>query len=212
MDDVDLLDRLGSARLLAIVRGTDPRAAAATVRTLVAEGVDVVEVSLTTPGALDVVAEVRHAVPATAVIGIGTAVSVDDVDAACAAGASFVVSPCLVPSVARAVDIGVPILAGALTPTEVRTATTAGATAVKLFPASHGGPGYLRALRDPFPDIPFVPVGGIDPELARTYLRLGARAVGIGSPLIGDAASGGSLTALRERARRCLEAVRDPDG
>ncbi|WP_253908621.1 hypothetical protein [Arthrobacter sp. H41] len=82
-----------------------------------------------------------------------------------------------------------------------------GAAAIKLFPASLGGPRYLSALRDPFPDIPFVPVGGVDQGAAVDYLSRGALGVGIGSPLIGDAASGGDLPALRSRARQFLSAA-----
>ena len=100
--------------------------------------------------------------------------------------------------------LGLPILAGALTPTEAIAAYAQGASAVKLFPASLGGPRYLAALRDPLPDMPFVPVGGVDAELAGQYLAGGALAVGVGSPLVRDAAAGGDLAALRARARSFL--------
>ena len=80
----------------------------------------------------------------------------------------------------------------------------AGASAVKLFPASAGGPAYLRALRDPLPDIPFLAVGGVGLDDVEAYLKAGAIGVGVGSPLVGDAASGGDLGALRDRARSYL--------
>jgi 2-dehydro-3-deoxyphosphogluconate aldolase/(4S)-4-hydroxy-2-oxoglutarate aldolase len=92
-----------------------------------------------------------------------------------------------------------------VSPSEVIAAWAADAEAVKLFPASASGPDYLRALRDPFPDIPFVPVGGVDARSGRRYLELGAVAIGVGSPLIGDAANGGSMEALRERIRAFLD-------
>jgi 2-dehydro-3-deoxyphosphogluconate aldolase/(4S)-4-hydroxy-2-oxoglutarate aldolase len=96
-----------------------------------------------------------------------------------------------------------------MTPTDILQARRLGADALKLFPAgSAGGPKYLRDLRGPFPDLPFVPVGGVDAAAADVYLREGAAAVGVGSPLIGDAAEGGDLTALRERARAFLDVVR----
>ena len=114
------------------------------------------------------------------------------------------VTPAVAESVAESVTRGIPVLAGAFTPTEVLTALSLGATAVKLFPSSIGGPAYLRALRDPLPDVPFVPVGGVDAALAAEYLAAGAVAVGIGSPLVGDAARGGDLDALRERAAKFL--------
>jgi 2-dehydro-3-deoxyphosphogluconate aldolase/(4S)-4-hydroxy-2-oxoglutarate aldolase len=96
------------------------------------------------------------------------------------------------------------VAAGALTPTEAYAALRMGASAVKLFPASVGGPAYLKAVRDPFPDIPFVAVGGVGLDEMRAYLDVGAVAVGVGGPLVGDAASGGSLDDLRVRARAYL--------
>jgi len=102
------------------------------------------------------------------------------------------------------VAVGIPVLAGAFTPTEALTAMGLGAAAVKLFPSALGGPAYLRALRDPLPDVPFVPVGGVDVSLAAEYLAVGAIAVGVGSPLVGDAVRGGDLDALRARAAAFL--------
>lgn len=114
------------------------------------------------------------------------------------------VTPGLGTGVDEAVRQGVPVLAGVITPTEVMAADAAGVAALKLFPGSVGGPVYLRALRAPFPDLPFVPVGGVDSAAAAEYLSSGAVAVGIGSPLIGDAADGGDLDALRRRAAEFL--------
>ena len=126
--------------------------------------------------------------------------SADEALAAVEAGARFLVTPALTPGIAAGSSLGVPVLGGAQTATEALDALALGATAVKLFPASVGGPGYLKALRDPFPQVPFVPVGGVDLDRAREYLRVGAVAVGVGGPLVGNAAGGGSLDALAERA------------
>lgn len=202
-----VLDVLRKGRLLAIVRGPEPDAALRTVLALAEEGVPAVEVSLTTPGALDVIHAARAALGPDAVLGAGTALTASDAARAVEAGAGFLVTPALAPSVPAAVEAGVPVLAGAFTPTEVLAAHQAGAAAVKLFPASQGGVGYLRALREPFPSIPLVPVGGVDTRLAGEYLAAGALAVGVGSPLVGDAARGGDLDALRARAREFLAAV-----
>ena len=196
------LDELRAARLIAIVRGADCAAALASTLTLAEEGMGFIEVSLTTAGALDVIRRARDALGPDAWLGAGTVVSAADAEAAAAAGASFIVTPALGPGVDAAVARGLPVVAGALTPTEVVTAEAAGAAAVKLFPASSGGVRYLRALRDPFPATPFVPVGGVDEDAAREYLAAGAIAIGVGSPLLGDAAAGGPLSGLRERARR----------
>src|ERR1700733_9486908 len=195
------LDELRAARLIAIVRGADCAAALASTLTLAEEGMGFIEVSLTTAGALDVIRRARAALGPDAWLGAGTVVPAADAEAAAAAGASFIVTPALGPGVDAAVARGLPVVAGALTPTEVVSAEAAGAAAVKLFPASSGGVRYLRALRDPFPATPFVPVGGVDEDAAREYLAAGAIAIGVGSPLLGDAAAGGPLSALRERAR-----------
>ena len=124
-----------------------------------------------------------------------------------AAGAQFVVTPAVTPSIEVAAERGLPVAAGALTPTEAWTAVQQGASIVKLFPASIGGPAYLKAVRDPFPHIPFLAVGGVGLAELDGYLQVGAIGVGVGSPLIGDAASGGDLAALRERARSYLAAA-----
>jgi 2-dehydro-3-deoxyphosphogluconate aldolase/(4S)-4-hydroxy-2-oxoglutarate aldolase len=195
------VERLTAARLLAVVRGTDTDAAVATARALFEEGVRFVEIALTTPGACRAIESVRAGLPHGATIGAGTVLTAADVADVEAAGAQFVVTPAVTPSIEAAVARGLPVAAGALTPTEAWTAIDRGASVVKLFPASLGGPGHLKALRDPFPHIPFVAVGGVGLDDVEQFLKVGAIAVGVGSPLVGDAASGGDLTALRFRAR-----------
>jgi 2-dehydro-3-deoxyphosphogluconate aldolase / (4S)-4-hydroxy-2-oxoglutarate aldolase len=204
----EFLDQLTAAGLLAIVRGSDPSAATRAALVLIECGIRFIEVSLVTTDALRVIAEVSRLAPDGCVIGAGTVLTVDDVVRAHDAGATFMVTPALTESVAEAVARGIPVLAGALTPTEVVTALDRGATAVKLFPASAGGPAYLRALRDPLPRAPLVPVGGVDATRAAEYLAAGAAAVGVGSPLVGDAARGGDLDALRGRAAAFLAVAR----
>jgi len=201
------LDELARERLLAIVRGPDPAAAIQCALVLLESGIRVLEVSLVTTDALRVIAEVARRAPDGCVVGAGTVLTREDVAHAQDAGARFMVTPALTESVAESVARGIPVLAGALTPTEVVTALSLGATAVKVFPASIGGPAYLQALRDPLPGAPFVPVGGVDAALAAEYLAAGAVAVGVGSPLVGDAARGGDLDALRGRAATFLAMV-----
>lgn len=209
MDRQKLIEELGESRIVAIIRGSDPEACFRTAMTLVEEGFTFLEVSLNSVDAATVIRRASREAEGRAYIGAGTVLTADDVRRVADAGAEYVVTPAYGPSLAAAVQCGLPVLAGALTPSEVFAAMADGATAVKLFPASHGGPRYLAALRDPFPDIPFIPVGGVDEAAAGEYLRLGAFAVGIGSPLLGDAGTGGSLDALRDRALRFLAAVRD---
>ena len=200
----EFLTELSRARLLAIIRGADPAAAIQAALVLLESGIRILEVSLVTTDALRVIAAVARRAPEGCVVGAGTVLTREDVARAQEAGARFMVTPALTESVAESVARGIPVLAGALTPTEVVTAMSLGATAVKVFPASIGGPAYLRALRDPLPDVPFVPVGGVDVALAAEYLAAGAVAVGVGSPLVGDAARGGDLDALRGRAASFL--------
>lgn len=208
---MNLLDELRSRRLLAIVRGTDPDAAARSVLALAGEGVGLIEVSLNTPDAFGVISRVRCELGGLT-IGAGTVVTEQDATRAAEAGAGFIVTPAVVPGLQAAAGLGLPALCGALSPTEVVTAIQQGAVAVKLFPASLGGVRYLRALRDPFPEAALVPVGGVDCGAAREYLAAGATAVGVGSPLLGDAPSGGSLDELRVRARRFLDVARAAGG
>ncbi|MGW3244686.1 bifunctional 4-hydroxy-2-oxoglutarate aldolase/2-dehydro-3-deoxy-phosphogluconate aldolase [Streptomyces sp. NPDC001070] len=206
---MDLLAALRAHRLLAIVRGSDPDAALTTVLALAEEGITLVEVSLSGRDALDVIAGARAALGPDAPLGAGTVLTSDDAREAQKAGAAFLVTPAVSDGVATGKELGLPVLAGVMTPTDILQARRLGADALKLFPAgSAGGPGYLRDLRGPFPDLPFVPVGGVDAQAAAEYLRDGATAVGVGSPLIGDAAAGGSISALRERARAFLDVVR----
>ncbi|HZY01176.1 MAG TPA: bifunctional 4-hydroxy-2-oxoglutarate aldolase/2-dehydro-3-deoxy-phosphogluconate aldolase [Dermatophilaceae bacterium] len=209
----EFLDELVRQRLLAIIRGTDPSAAVQAALVLIESGIRFLEVSLVTTDALRVIAEVAGQAPEGCQIGAGTVLTREDVARAQEAGARFMVTPAVTESVAESVSRGIPVLAGALTPTEVVTAMGMGATAVKLFPSATGGPAYLRALRDPLPRVPFVPVGGVNTALAAEYFAAGAAAVGIGSPLVGDAVRGGDLDALRARAAKFLavaEAARAP--
>ncbi|MGA5179273.1 bifunctional 4-hydroxy-2-oxoglutarate aldolase/2-dehydro-3-deoxy-phosphogluconate aldolase [Streptomyces pseudogriseolus] len=207
---MDLEAALATHRLLAIVRGGDADASLNTVLTLAEEGVELIEVSLTGADALTVIARARAALGDTRPLGAGTVLTADDARAARDAGAGFLVTPALGESVSTARDLRLPVLAGVFTPTEMFTARSLGATALKIFPAAQaGGPAYVKALRGPFPHELLVPVGGVDEDAARAYLAAGATAVGVGSPLTGDAADGGSLAALRARARTFKAAVRE---
>ncbi|TQJ34947.1 2-keto-3-deoxy-phosphogluconate aldolase [Arthrobacter sp. SLBN-122] len=199
-----LLAGIRQARLVGIVRGNDGGAAAKAALAAMEEGFRYVEIALTTPNALEAIREVRAAAPAGCFVGAGTVLSQADVEHVAAAGAQFIVTPSLAPSISEAAGAGIPVLAGALTPSEAYEAMERGATAIKLFPASIGGPGYLKAVRDPFPDIPFIAVGGVGLGEATGYWEAGAIAVGLGGPLFGTAASGGDLADMRDRARSFL--------
>jgi 2-dehydro-3-deoxyphosphogluconate aldolase/(4S)-4-hydroxy-2-oxoglutarate aldolase len=195
---------LAAARVMAIIRGRETAAVVETAVALLDEGIAFVEVALTTPGACDAIAAIRERRPDRGSVGAGTVLTPADVADVAAAGAEFIVTPAVAPSIEAAADRGLPVAAGALTPTEAWTAMQRGASAVKLFPASLGGPALLKAVRDPFPDIPFLAVGGVGLDDVERYLEVGAIGVGVGGPLVGDAVSGGDTAALRERARAYL--------
>ncbi|WP_329125890.1 bifunctional 4-hydroxy-2-oxoglutarate aldolase/2-dehydro-3-deoxy-phosphogluconate aldolase [Streptomyces sp. NBC_01465] len=206
---MDLLTQLRTHRIVAIVRGDDADASLRTVLALAEEGIPLIEVSLSGKDAVDVIRRARAALGPDAPLGAGTVLTAEDAQAVHEAGADFVVTPAVCAGISEAKRLQLPVLAGVMTPTDIVAAQELGADVLKLFPAEHaGGPAYLRALRGPFPNVPFVPVGGVDTEVARTYLAQGALAVGAGSPLIGDAADGGSIDALRTRARAFADAVR----
>ncbi|MFJ5861123.1 bifunctional 4-hydroxy-2-oxoglutarate aldolase/2-dehydro-3-deoxy-phosphogluconate aldolase [Pseudarthrobacter sp. NPDC092439] len=201
LTEAAVLAGLTGERLVGIVRGTNGPAAAKAALAAMEEGFRFVEIALTTPGALEAISEVRRKAPPGCCVGAGTVMSEQDVDAVAGAGGQFMVTPSLAPSIRASVQRGFPVLAGALTPSEAYEAMDRGATAVKLFPASIGGPRYLKAIREPFPDIPFIAVGGVGLEEATAYWDAGAIAIGLGGPLFGDAGSGGDMAPMRGRAR-----------
>jgi 2-dehydro-3-deoxyphosphogluconate aldolase / (4S)-4-hydroxy-2-oxoglutarate aldolase len=201
--------QLAATRVVAILRAENADRAEAVADVLVEAGVRSLELTLTTRGALEVVERLAARLPDEVEVGAGTVLTAQEVDRSVDAGAVFVVSPTVEEEViAAALRRGVASYPGAFTPTEIGGAWRAGASAVKLFPAGTLGPGYLKAVRAPLPDIPLVPTGGIDAAAVGDWLRAGALAVGMGGPLIGDALEpGGDLRALADRARAVVEAA-----
>jgi 2-dehydro-3-deoxyphosphogluconate aldolase / (4S)-4-hydroxy-2-oxoglutarate aldolase len=197
---MDLLSELRTRKLLAIIRADGADTALACVETLVEAGVTALEISLTTPGGVEAIAKARSQYDPHILIGAGTVVTADQASAVAEAGADFTVTPAITRGAHRSVELGLPLLCGALTPTEVVAALDLGATAVKIFPAKLHGPGYFTELLAPLPDAPLIAVGGVDAQSAPKYLAAGALAVGVSSPLLGDAGVGGSLAELAIRA------------
>jgi 2-dehydro-3-deoxyphosphogluconate aldolase / (4S)-4-hydroxy-2-oxoglutarate aldolase len=196
-----------STGVLAIVRLRRHEPDDALFEALVAGGVDAIEVTLPTPGCLEAVA--RWAGRAEISVGVGTVRSVQDVAAAVEAGAQFVVTPTTVPEVIGAcVARPVPVVCGALSPTEIDTAWSHGATAVKVFPvATVGGPAYVRAVREPLDDVRLLPTGGVDVESTREYARLGCAGVGIGGALVSEpVVAERDWAGLTARAKRFVSA------
>lgn len=203
------LDLLRAERCVAIMRGTSVDHFAHTAQTLFGAGIRVMEFPLTTPGALAALRPIAEQLGGDAHVGAGSVTTVDDARAACEAGAQFLVTPNLNLAVIEyAQHAGLPVLVGAFSPTEIFTAWNAGATAVKLFPASVGGPGYVRELvSGPFSNIPLVPTGGVQIADVPAFIEAGAAAFGMGGALLGSAPNGGSQDDLRSRIQEFLLSV-----
>lgn len=207
----ELLVALGRHRLMAILRAANATHFGAVADCLVECGVKVAEFALTGDGVLEALAAYARHKPAELLLGAGTVMNRELAKAAIDAGATFLVTPACIPAVIdEGVRQGVPVLSGSLTPTEVNESWSRGAAAVKVFPASLGGPAYLRALRDPLPDIPLVPTGGVPLGAIREFLAAGAVGVGLGGALLGDALASGDLTGLRRRAVTALAECGEP--
>ncbi|WP_020574405.1 bifunctional 4-hydroxy-2-oxoglutarate aldolase/2-dehydro-3-deoxy-phosphogluconate aldolase [Actinopolymorpha alba] len=177
---------------------------------LVEAGIRAVEFTFTAPDVADAIRAYAACKPADVALGAGTVITVEQARAAVEAGATYLISPSIcVDVIEEGTRLGVPVLPGALTPTEILTAWRAGAAMVKVFPASAvGGPSYIKAVRGPLSDIPLVPTGGVDVDNAGAYLAAGAVGVGVGSPLVADACEpGGDLDALSARARALVASV-----
>ncbi|WP_436641130.1 bifunctional 4-hydroxy-2-oxoglutarate aldolase/2-dehydro-3-deoxy-phosphogluconate aldolase [Microbaculum sp. FT89] len=203
------IDRLRAARVVPVIRHDDPGIAEQACGLLAAEGVSILEITMTVPGAIALIATLRDRFP-SACIGAGTVLSAHDADAAIGAGAAFLVSPCWSDAAARsALEGGIPYLPGAMTPGEILHHAEAGATVVKVFPAdAAGGPGFLKAVRAVFPHIPLMPTGGVSPETAQAYLDAGAICVGIGGNLLpAKALEAGRIDEAREQIRAALSAI-----
>lgn len=195
-------------RVVAVLRGQDPDRVVRAGVALHDAGVTCLEVTFTTPRATEAIARLRELLPESAALGAGTVLDSGQAREALAAGATFLVSPAPCPDVVEAgVSAGVPVLPGAFTPGEVLAAWRSGASAVKVFPAASGGPGHVRDLRAPLPDIPLIPTGGIGIDDAAVYLSAGAIAVGLGSSLTGKLDGSEGEDVLRERARALLGAL-----
>lgn len=177
-------------------------------------GVTCLEVALSSPGALDALEDLSGRLSADAALGAGTVLSVEDVRRATEVGATYLLSPVTDPTVlVEAQNRGVAFVPGAGTASEIFQGWQLGASAVKVFPAhSLGGPSFIKSILDPLPFVELMSTGGIAAGDVAGYLDAGAIAVGIGSPLTGDALRGGSLTELRIRVRAFLAAVVPQDG
>jgi 2-dehydro-3-deoxyphosphogluconate aldolase / (4S)-4-hydroxy-2-oxoglutarate aldolase len=186
MNSEEVFLHIRHARIIAILRGLVQGREIDLAEALVAGGVTAMEVSAVTHGSTEIIRNLCTHFSGRAVIGIGTVVTKVELQTAAAAGASFVVSPGTDPEIIHETRrLGLASFPGAFTPTEVMLAARSGAHAVKIFPAATLGSSFIRALHGPFPNVEFVPTGGIRLDNLREYLAVGSLAVGIGSELVG---------------------------
>jgi 2-dehydro-3-deoxyphosphogluconate aldolase / (4S)-4-hydroxy-2-oxoglutarate aldolase len=186
-------------RCIGIIRAGNADEAISAGRALIGGGVTIVEVAYTTPDAHAAISALRSACP-SAIVGAGTVLDAAAAFAAVQAGAQFLVSPLVADEVLRAGHrYGVAVFPGACTPTEINSAMELGADAVKLFPATSLGVGYMRAVSAALPQVPFIPTGGITAEDAPRWLDAGALAVGVGGHL-----TAGDPAGIEERARQLV--------
>jgi len=204
-----IIERVG---LIPVLRARNSKQAHAVVQAMIAGGVIVVEVTMTVPGAIDLIKELKQEYGSKLLLGSGTVTTASEAQATINAGAEFVVSPSLHPEVILATKSnGKLSIPGALTPTEVITAWKAKADYVKIFPCSAmGGAGYLKSLLAPFPFLKLIPTGGVTLETAASFIKAGARALGVGSDLVNLAAvDAGHPETITETARAYLKVIAD---
>jgi len=207
MGAATISDKLTGMRVVPVLRLATRAAAAAAVDCLVEAGYGTVELTLTTPDALELIAELRKRMDNAFLIGAGTVLDLDTARRCLDAGADYLVSPCLVAGMARlARDADRAALSGGFTPGEVLAAWRDGAQIVKVFPASSGGPAHLQAIHAVFPEIPLCPTGGVSTTNLRDYFAAGAAIVGIGNNIIDHKAlAAGDRAQVKRYARQFLE-------
>jgi 2-dehydro-3-deoxyphosphogluconate aldolase/(4S)-4-hydroxy-2-oxoglutarate aldolase len=203
--------RVLEVAIVPVVRAASAKNAIAAAEAIVAGGISIVEITMTVPGALDVISQLADSGSGDVLLGAGTVLDADTARRCFDAGAQFLVTPGFdLGTINAARNADRVIMAGALTPTEVIAAWRGGADFIKVFPASAlGGANYIKALRAPLPQIPLVPTGGVNVSTAADFLKAGAAALGIGGELVSAAAlSSGDTAQITKLASQYLEIVR----
>jgi 2-dehydro-3-deoxyphosphogluconate aldolase/(4S)-4-hydroxy-2-oxoglutarate aldolase len=184
-DRASVMAQIESVGVVAVVRAGADSSLVDVARALSGGGVSACEITMTTPGALAGITVVAHELADQTLVGVGSVLDAETARMAILAGAQFVVSPTFDPRVIEmAHRYGCPIIAGAMTPTEILAAWSAGADAVKVFPANHFGPQYFRDLHGPMPQLKLTPTGGVDLTTVADWISAGAFAVGVSSALV----------------------------
>ena len=212
MSRVEVIKQIKEIGVIPVVRATSADEAMRAIDAIREGGISVLEITMTVPGAVKVIEEVSARYGKDALVGAGTVLDPETATTCISAGAQFVVSPALnLTTIARCQEHDVAVMPGALTPTEVVQAWTAGADFVKVFPAGAvGGPSYLKALKAPLPQIELVPTGGVSLKTAADFIKAGAAALGVGADLVDiKAIREGQASLITERAKQFVEIVRE---
>src|SRR5271155_5356695 len=208
----EVKQQLEEAGIIPVLRARSANEAIGVVEAMVAGGITVMEVTMTVPGAIDVLRELKRSYGDKLLLGSGTVTDAAECAATIEAGAEFVVSPSLhLDVIAKTKELGKVSIPGALTPTEVITAWEAGADYVKVFPCSAmGGASYLKALRAPFPQLKLIPTGGVTVATAAEFLKAGAMALGVGSDLVNATAiAEGKPWIVTDMARAYMDVIQE---
>jgi len=205
------LEVIRETGVIAIMRAQSSGQLLDAAKAILAGGVRVIEVTMTTPGALRVIEEAKAAFSDEVLFGAGSVLDPESARAVILAGADFVVAPSLNLQVVELCSrYSIPVMPGCYTPTEIVTAWQAGADMIKLFPASVGGPGLVKALLAPLPQVEIVPVGGVNMNTAAEFIKSGAAASGAGSDLVNQKLlASGDFDELTRRAKAFIEAVKE---
>lgn len=204
------LSRIETTGVVAVIRADSPDELVDVCQALRDGGVDVSEITMTTPGALDAIHKANAKLGNECVIGVGSVLDAETARAAILAGAQYIVAPALnLDVIQMAHRYSKPVIPGALTPTEIITAWQAGADVVKVFPANHFGPQYFKDILAPMPQVKLTPTGGVDLKTAGDWIKAGAVCLGVGSSLVQkDLIKKKDWTALTALAKQFIEAVK----
>jgi 2-dehydro-3-deoxyphosphogluconate aldolase/(4S)-4-hydroxy-2-oxoglutarate aldolase len=211
MNKQQVRDRIAEIGVVPVVRASSSREALIAAEAVCQGGIPIVEITMTVPGAVEVIRELSKSSASEVLIGAGTVLDPETARRCLDAGAQFLVSPGLnLPTIELAVREKILIMAGALTPTEVITAWNAGSDFVKIFPCGQvGGAKYIKALKGPLPQIPLVPTGGVNLNTAAEFIEAGAAALGIGGELVqAEALKSGKSQLIVDNARKFVEIVK----
>jgi len=209
MTKLEQMQRIEACGIVAIIRANSSAELIEVVAAIKEGGVDVIEVTMTTPGALQVISDVSDKYGDEVLVGVGSILDAETARAAMLAGAKFIVSPVTKPDIIEICNrYGAVVMPGAFTPTEILAAWESGADYVKVFPSSGVGPAYIKAVKAPLPHIPLVPTGGVSIENAGEFIKAGATVLGVGGSLVNSKIiAAGQYHLLTETARKFTVAV-----